>query len=173
MSVSDRLVPLDELEPFDDEWPRLPGEPPVAPVAHVFTSEVIFDEPVADPHDAADWCRILRRTGEGRGAAFLLDPWRNVAAAWFSDHAQPEALLSLALSADIRELAGRELVLVTVVDCVGPSTPGDRQRLRALVKRAKRRNAILLDWVVGDGARARSLRLATDPGNGWPPVPAR
>lgn len=145
-----------------------PWVPTAAPVAHVATSEVIFDEPILGPCDAADWARIIRRAREGTHAAFLLDGYRNVAAAWFTDADDVNAALTYALSTDIRELALRELVLVSAVDELGDTTDADRDAFRRMVRRAKRRSATLLDWVVGAGDRARSMRLAVEPGNDWP-----
>lgn len=155
-------TPAAELQPP-------PWAPPEAPVAHVATSRVHFDEPILVPYDAADWARVLHRTGEGSHAAFLLDAYRNVAAAWFTDTDDADGALTYALSTDIRELALRELVLVSAVEDLGETTDADRLAFRRMAKRAKRRNATLLDWVLGSRDRARSMRLAVDPGNDWPP----
>ncbi|MGI8793476.1 MAG: hypothetical protein ACR2H3_09900 [Acidimicrobiales bacterium] len=172
MSLSEWPVSLRTCDPFEcdhfanDAAP--PWAPPVAEVAHVSTERVVFDEAVVDPFAALDWCRTLLANEDERDAAFVLDEYRNVSAAWFSDDDRAETVLTLALSADIRSLAGRELVVMSAVDVLDPATTDDRQRFRRMVKKAKRRNAVLLDWVLADASCGRSLRLAVNPGNGWP-----
>lgn len=176
MSVPERLAPLDEhqheLDPRAGEAVAAvqPAEwrPPLAPVAAVFTSSIVFKTPIRTPSDAAIWGRALRETGVGTHAASLFDRYRNVAAAWLTDAAEVDAVLTYALSIDIRKLAGRELVILSAVEELRPTSADDRRAFSGMVKRTRRRNAALLDWVVAGPDGARSMRLAVEPGNDWP-----